>query len=138
MKDFVTLLVGLVICAVLIFLLLKNPIVIRAESPPPPPPPKKRGLRKSYVVQQGDTLWDISNKERFYGDPYLWPVIYWEKSNDAEIDDPDLILPNQVLLIRPIVESESRDVIPLVDTEEQQRARREAKTRGPWSLYDGR
>ena len=30
-----------------------------------------------YVIEKGDTLWDLSN--RFYGDPYLWPQL-WERN----------------------------------------------------------
>lgn len=45
----------------------------------PPVPPEGAEV---YVIQRGDTLWDLA--ARFYGDPYLWPQI-WEK-NDYILD----------------------------------------------------
>lgn len=45
----------------------------------PPVPPEGAEV---YVIQRGDTLWDLA--ARFYSDPYLWPQI-WEK-NDYILD----------------------------------------------------
>jgi len=42
-----------------------------------------------YVVQEGDTLWSIS--ERFTGNPFNYPRI----AGENRIADPDLIFPNQ-------------------------------------------
>ena len=50
-----------------------------------------------YKVARGDNLWNISKKEQVYDDPYMWPRIYRE--NKAQIKDPDLIYPNQVLAV---------------------------------------
>lgn len=47
---------------------------------------------KTYVVQSGDTLWDISG--RFLQDPWRWSEI-WQASGDR--GDPDLIYPGDVL-----------------------------------------
>jgi len=47
-----------------------------------------------YVIQQGDTLWDIS--EIYLNNPYLWPYI-WVKNK--YIRDPDIIYPGEKLLI---------------------------------------
>ena len=49
----------------------------------------------THVVVGEDTLWDLA--ERFYGDPFDWRRI-WE-ANRAEVEDPNLILPGQVLTI---------------------------------------
>jgi hypothetical protein len=44
-----------------------------AWNPPPIPP---EGV-EVYIIQTGDTLWDLA--EQFHGDPYLWPQI-WERN----------------------------------------------------------
>ncbi len=48
----------------------------------------------TYIIKQGDTLWDISNM--FLKDPFLWPFIW--KANPY-IANPDLIYPGNRLAI---------------------------------------
>ncbi|OGW41624.1 MAG: hypothetical protein A2010_14895 [Nitrospirae bacterium GWD2_57_9] len=48
----------------------------------------------TYIIKQGDTLWDISNS--FLRDPFLWPFIW--KANPS-ITNPDLIYPGNTLVI---------------------------------------
>jgi hypothetical protein len=55
------------------------------------PSPEAAG---SYIIKQGDTLWDISNI--FLKDPFLWPFIW--KANPS-ITNPDLIYPGNKLTI---------------------------------------
>ena len=74
----------------------------------------------SYTVVRGDTLWDIASYRVIYGNPYQWPLIY--KANSHQIDDADLIEPEQVLMI------------PNASASEVEVAIQHAKTRGAWSL----
>ena len=74
----------------------------------------------SYTVVRGDTLWDIASYRVIYGNPYQWPLIY--KANSHQIDDADLIEPEQVLMI------------PNASASEVEAAIQHAKTRGAWSL----
>ena len=74
----------------------------------------------SYTVVRGDTLWDIASYRAIYGNPYQWPLIY--KANSHQIDDADLIEPEQVLMI------------PNASPSEVEAAIQHARTRGAWSL----
>ncbi|MFP4560464.1 MAG: LysM peptidoglycan-binding domain-containing protein [Thiohalorhabdus sp.] len=74
-----------------------------------------------YQVGGGDTLWDIAAADAIYGDPFAWPLIY--KSNSREINDPDLIFPDQELEIEWGVDDASREA-----------AIEHAKNRGSWRL----
>lgn len=47
-----------------------------------------------YIIQQGDTLWDISDKH--YNDTFLWPKLW--KFN-PQIENPDLIYPGTKIII---------------------------------------
>ncbi len=107
--------------------------VPHSESPPPPveepdtsrlrqalqaayerliPPKKERFLleeveeARRYVVAEGDTLWDIS--EKLLLDPFLWPEI-WQVN--PEIENPHLIYPGDVITLifiggRPVLRVE--------------------------------
>ena len=79
----------------------------------------------THTVQSGECLWTISESSEVYDDPFQWPLIY--KANRGQIKDPDLIYPNQQLDIpRDSSQGEIDDAV------------HEAKTRGPWSLWDGK
>jgi len=54
-----------------------------------------------YVVERGDYLWKISGKQEIYGDPYQWIRIY--TYNRDQIQDPDLIYPDQRFKIHKVV-----------------------------------
>lgn len=56
------------------------------------PAPKKE---QTYTVKKGDCLWNIAKK--FYGNGSKYPKIY--EANKDKIKNPNLIYPNQVLVI---------------------------------------
>lgn len=89
------------------------------------PTPLETVAKDVHTVEKGDSLWKISESSDVYDDPFQWPVIY--KANKDQIKDPDLIYPNQQFEL-------PRDA----SQEEIDSAIHEAKTRGPWSLWDGK
>jgi nucleoid-associated protein YgaU len=89
------------------------------------PAPVEATGKGSHTVLKGDNLWSISESSDVYDDPFQWPVIY--KANRDQIKDPDLIYPDQQFEL-------PRDS----SQEEIDAAVHEAKTRGPWSLWDGK
>ena len=58
------------------------------------PVPLAEGAPNEYVVQVGDTLWDISST--FLKDPWFWPEIWYV---NPEIVNPHLIYPGDVLAL---------------------------------------
>jgi nucleoid-associated protein YgaU len=67
------------------------PEPVKKVAPAPPPKP----AIKKVVVKEGEWLYDISRRE--YGTSQGWKKIY--DANKALIDNPDLIFPNQELVI---------------------------------------
>lgn len=63
---------------------------------------------KEYVIQKGDTLWDISKKE--LTDPFLWPKLWKE---NPEIKNPDRIYPGKTLKIPVRAVAEEKKPEPL-------------------------
>ncbi len=61
----------------------------------------KAAVPPSYTVNRGDYLWKIAANADVYGDAYAWMRIY--TSNRDQIKNPDLIFPNQVLMIPRVV-----------------------------------
>jgi len=57
-------------------------VVYEAESP------------ETYIVQEGDTLWDISTV--FLRDPWFWPEIWFK---NPQVENPHLIYPGDTLAI---------------------------------------
>lgn len=51
-----------------------------------------------HEVVKGDTLWGIATMPKHYGNGFMWPLIF--KANRDQIQDPDLIYPEQVLKVR--------------------------------------
>ncbi len=79
------------------------------------------GGTQHYTVMRGDNLWDISAKPSIYNNPYQWPLIY--RNNSDQIKDADLIYPDQKLNINTHPSSSDVDA-----------AVAHAKSRGSWSL----
>jgi len=69
--------------------LLMIPALVYAAAPE-----LKSDHPQRYVVQHGDTLWDIAG--RFLRDPWRWREIWHE---NPEIDNPNLIYPGDVLVL---------------------------------------
>ncbi len=80
----------------------------------------EEGLTR-YTVVRGDNLWDIASYRVIYGNPYQWPLIF--RANKDQIEDADLIFPDQVLVI-------PRDS----SASEIEAAIQHARTRGAWTL----
>ena len=69
-----------------------QPVAVATTTPPPDPGPP---IRTIHTVVKGESLWRISR--RHYQNPLLWPKIY--RINEDQIEDPDLIYPDQELKI---------------------------------------
>jgi hypothetical protein len=54
-----------------------------------------QAAQRTHTVKKGDTLWDLA--QQYLGDPFKWPDIY--RRNTASVQDPNLIYPDQVLVI---------------------------------------
>jgi nucleoid-associated protein YgaU len=100
------------------------PAAPEPEAAPTPEPAAEPMLEEvaemTYTVVRGDNLWNIAGSRAIYGNPYQWPLIY--KANSHQIDDADLIYPDQVLMI------------PDAEAAEIEAAIQHARTRGAWSL----
>ena len=72
-------------------------ITVKAEITPPPPRETivyEPEHPQTYIVQKGDTLWDISS--HFLRDPWYWPEIWYK---NPQVENPHLIYPGDELAI---------------------------------------
>jgi nucleoid-associated protein YgaU len=75
----------------------------------------------SYTVERGDSLWGIAGSSETYGNPYAWPLIY--KQNSDQIRDADLIYAGQEFDIDTNPTRAAADA-----------AMEHARNRGAWSV----
>ena len=75
----------------------KEEIIVTEVEPEPvvTPPPARQNDR--YIVKRGDWLSKIAAFDFIYGDWRKWPAIY--EANKEHITNPDLIYPDQELII---------------------------------------
>jgi len=66
----------------------------------------------NYEVAKGDHLWGIASKDEIYANPYMWPRLY--RANREQINDPDMIYPEQVLTV-PFGVAESQYLVTCGD-----------------------
>ena len=74
-------------------------ITVEADIPEPEPEPEPEIVYEpehpeTYIVQEGDTLWDISTV--FLRDPWFWPEIWFK---NPQVENPHLIYPGDTLAI---------------------------------------
>ena len=58
---------------------------------------------RTHQVVAGETLWALA--QQYYQDPFLWPRIY--EANRGQVQDPNLIEPDQLLVIPGVSASDS-------------------------------
>ncbi len=78
------------------------PVVAKIEAEVPEPEPVETIVYEpeypeTYIVQEGDTLWDISTV--FLRDPWFWPEIWFK---NPQVENPHLIYPGDTLAIDSI------------------------------------
>ena len=64
----------------------------------------------TYMVRDGDNLWNIAGRPEIYNDPYRWLLLY--HANRDQIFLPDLIYPGMVLLVPRYPEMEGLPARP--------------------------
>jgi len=96
---------------VIVGLLILFSFVGHAEEPPVSPQVLDKEM--DYLVKEGDTLWDIS--QRFYGDPFLWPRL-WQQNQ--YVTNPHQIYPGDRIRLYPykvLIEIEEEAKPPTVE-----------------------
>jgi LysM repeat protein len=61
----------------------------------------EQSQQATHEVVRGESLWTLA--ERYYGNPYRWPVIY--QANRSAIPNPNVLEPGQVLVIPEVGEA---------------------------------
>jgi LysM repeat protein len=72
--------------------------------------PLAAGAPDEYIVQVGDTLWDIANT--FLRDPWYWPEVWYV---NPQVENPHLIYPGDVLALVTIDGQQRITTVRLAD-----------------------
>ena len=90
-----------IVCCVVVAAAMSLPgfsqVTVEPHWTPYTPPVEYPTGTNVYIIQKGDTLWDLSG--RFLENPYLWPQIW--KANEY-ITDPHWIYPGDPLVMEPV------------------------------------
>jgi hypothetical protein len=78
-----------------------------------------------HVVDQGDTLWDLSG--RYYGDSYEWPRVW---SYNPHITNPHWIYPGDIVYLRPATDGEGQQMAGASDQQQGGQNARQQLDRG--------
>jgi len=92
-----------------------GPVMVLVDNRPVPFAPDAPG---QYVVQRGDTLWDIA--ATFLRDPWYWPEVWYV---NPQVENPHLIYPG--------------DILAMVTIDGQQRITNIGESTDPGSIFHG-
>ena len=110
----------------------ETPVVVEEPTSTPTVEKEEVSLPLEHQVVKGENLWRIAAYERYYNDPLKWVLIF--AANTHQIFDPDLIFPDQILLI-PLEAMPPLEFNPYKRVKEKWVAMREGKDNQHFVLW---